>query len=62
MARIGLMSGLPHFLLETLAFGSLLLVILYQMSSRGDVRTILPIVGLYAFAGYRLMPALKRRA
>lgn len=59
MAAIGILSVLPHFLLETLAFGSLLIVILYQMSFGSDVRTILPIVGLYAFAGYRLMPALK---
>ncbi|MCI0577822.1 MAG: ABC transporter ATP-binding protein/permease [Chloroflexi bacterium] len=59
MATNAAISSLPRYLLETLAFGGILLIVLYLMSSRGDVRQIIPIVGLYAFAGYRVMPAFK---
>jgi ABC-type bacteriocin/lantibiotic exporter with double-glycine peptidase domain len=51
---------LPRFFLEIIAFGGLLLVGLYLMSQEEDVQTILPIIALYAFAGYRLMPALQQ--
>ncbi len=59
MATMALVKGLPRYVLETLAFGSILLVVLYLMVVKGDVRQIIPVVGLYAFAGYRLMPAFK---
>lgn len=51
---------LPRFFLEIIAFGGLLLVVLYLMSQEENVQTILPIIALYAFAGYRLMPALQQ--
>ncbi|MCI0562160.1 MAG: ABC transporter ATP-binding protein/permease [Nitrososphaera sp.] len=59
MITRGLVQGLPRYALETLSFGSLLLIVLYLMALRGDVRQIIPIVGVYAFAGYRLMPSFK---
>jgi len=36
----------------------MLLVILYLMAKSGSFASALPIISLYAFAGYRLMPAL----
>ena len=51
---------LPRFALEAIAFGGLLLIILYLLSINGDFATALPILTLYAFAGYRLMPALQQ--
>lgn len=53
---IGLM---PRFSLETIAFGGLLFVILYLMANDGDLSSALPLISLYAFAGYRLIPALQ---
>lgn len=52
-------STLPRFMFEAIAFGGLMLVILYLMSSKGNFSNSIPIVTLYAFAGYRLMPALQ---
>ena len=51
---------LPRFILEAIAFGGILLIILYVMSKTGNFNNALPIISLYAFAGYRLMPALQQ--
>lgn len=59
-ASAAVIAQMPRFILEAVAFGGLLLVILYLMSSRGDFSTALPVISLYAFAGYRLMPALQQ--
>ena len=53
------LSQLPRFALEVIAFGGMLLVILYLMLKSGSVVNIIPIIALYTFAGYRLMPALQ---
>jgi len=36
-----------------------LLVILYLLKTRGGLQEALPVLAVYAFAGYRLMPALQ---
>lgn len=55
----GLMAQLPSFAMQGLLFGGMLLVLLYLMSSHGGFQEALPVVALYAFAGYRLMPAMQ---
>lgn len=50
---------LPRYLLETIAFGGILVMTMYLVSVRNDVQTVLPMISLYALAGYRLMPALQ---
>lgn len=50
---------LPRFALEAIAFGGLLLVMLYLMGEGSGAENALPVVALYAFAGYRLMPAVQ---
>ena len=59
-ASAAVISSLPRFFLEAIAFGGVLLIILYLMGQTGDFKSILPIVSLYVFAGYRLMPALQQ--
>lgn len=54
-----IISLLPRFALEAVAFGGMLLVVLYFMKQSGTFTDILPLIALYAFAGYRLMPALQ---
>ena len=51
---------LPRFFLEALVFGGMLLVILSLMKNENSFIDILPIISLYAFAGYRLMPAIQQ--
>ena len=55
-----IVSQIPRFFLEAIAFGGILLIILFIMSQTGSIISALPILGLYVFAGYRLMPALQR--
>ncbi len=51
---------LPRFALEAVAFGGMLLVVLYLMNKSGSFSAAVPIIALYAFAGYRLMPAVQQ--
>lgn len=59
-ALSAVISQLPRFALEAIGFGGMLLVMLYLMLNRGGFEAALPIVALYAFAGYRLLPALQQ--
>lgn len=59
-ATAQVIAQLPRFALEAIAFGGMLLAILYLMAKSGSFAGALPIIALYAFAGYRLMPALQQ--
>lgn len=59
-ASAEIISQLPRFLLEAIAFGGILLIILYIMSQTGNFSNALPIISLYVFVGYRLMPSLQQ--
>ena len=53
-------SQFPRFIIEVIFFGSILLMMFYIMSQTGSLNAALPIIILYAFASYRLMPALQQ--
>lgn len=55
-----IISQLPRFAIEAVAFGGLLIVVIYLMQDDKNFDNIIPIISLYAFAGYRLMPALQQ--
>ena len=59
-ASASVIGLLPRFILEAIAFGGILLVILYLISKTGTFNDALPILSLYVYAGYRLMPALQQ--
>lgn len=50
---------MPRYAMEIISFGGMLLVVLYLMRTAQGLQGALPIIALYAFAGYRLMPALQ---
>lgn len=54
-----IIRGLPRFVIEAVAFGGMILVLLYLMQRGGGLQGALPVAALYALAGYRLMPALQ---
>jgi ATP-binding cassette, subfamily B, bacterial PglK len=54
------LNQVPRFALEAVAFGGMLLIVLFFMTTTGDITKVLPIIALYAFAGYRLIPALQK--
>ena len=57
-ARI--ISLVPRFGIESVAFGGIMLVVLYLLTKSGNFSQVLPIISLYVFAGYRLMPAMQQ--
>jgi len=52
-------AQLPKYLLEIVTFGSLLAISLYLLTSEADSSQLLPIIGLFVIAGYRMMPAMQ---
>ena len=58
-ASSSVISQLPRFALEAIAFGGIMLMMLYLMKQTGGIVNALPIISLYVFAGYRLMPAMQ---
>ncbi len=50
---------LPRYLLETVAFGGIISIILILLSNDVLISEIIPVLSLYAVAGYRLLPAVQ---
>jgi ABC-type multidrug transport system fused ATPase/permease subunit len=58
-ARHQVMATLPKYILESIGFVGIVLIVLLLLM-RGEAQlTAVPLVAVYAFAGYRLMPALQ---
>lgn len=54
-------SQLPRFVMELVAFGSVILLILYLLAAhKGNLGTILPLLSVYALAGFKLLPAFQQ--
>jgi len=58
--RANVITQLPRYFLEAIIFGGVLIILLYLMMKTGSFNNSLPIISLYVFAGYRLMPALQQ--
>jgi ABC-type multidrug transport system fused ATPase/permease subunit len=59
-AQGAVISEAPRYLLEAMALGAMLVLILYLLfSGSGTLVDILPTLGIFAFAGMRLFPALQ---
>ena len=51
----------PNFFMQALAFGGILAVALVLLASgNGELEEVLPVLGVFAFAGQRLLPALQQ--
>jgi ABC-type multidrug transport system fused ATPase/permease subunit len=53
-------NGLPKYLLEFIAFGCIIGMILFTIERGSRVEEFLPILALYAFGAYRLLPAFQK--
>jgi ABC-type multidrug transport system fused ATPase/permease subunit len=59
-AKGAVISEAPRYVLEAMALGAMLVLILYLLfSGTGTLVDILPTLGIFAFAGMRLFPALQ---
>jgi ATP-binding cassette, subfamily B, bacterial PglK len=54
------MSLVPRYAIESVAFGSMILLVMYLLATHRDFKDALPLMALYAFTGYRLIPAFQQ--
>ncbi|MEC9483019.1 MAG: ABC transporter ATP-binding protein [Halomonas sp.] len=55
------MSQVPRYAMELVAFGSVIFLVLYLLSAhQGNLGTILPVLSIYALAGFKLLPAFQQ--
>lgn len=59
LASRNVYAVLPKYIIEALAMGSLLAVLVLLLVTGRSVSFIIPIMGTFAFAGYRMMPAFR---
>ena len=59
-ASMSILGELPRFFIEAVAFGGMLLLVLYIISQNGIFVDAIPLISVYAFAGYRLIPSIQR--
>lgn len=50
---------IPRYVMEIIAFGGIIIVIIYLLATGKGFQEFLPLIGLYVFATYRLMPSLQ---
>jgi ABC-type multidrug transport system fused ATPase/permease subunit len=53
-------NEMPRFLIETIAMGGMVSVILIMISSGLKIEEFLPVLTIYAFGAYRLLPLLQK--
>ncbi len=55
------LSQTPRYFMELLAFGAMIGLVLVLLTTRdGDLSQVLPILAVYALAGFKLLPALQQ--
>ncbi len=59
-AALTAMSRIPKFAIEVIAFGGVLGAALSLYAAGGGISGTLPFMALYAFAGYRMLPAVQQ--
>ena len=51
----------PRYFMELLAFGAMIALVLYLLvSQNGELGAVLPIIAIYALAGFKLLPAFQQ--
>ena len=58
--KFAVISIMPRFLFEFLAVFAIMSLTIFFISEGKSYETILPLIGLFAMAGYRLMPSVTR--
>lgn len=53
-------SLIPRYAVESLAFGAIILVVLYLLATHENFNEAIPLLVLYAFTAYRLLPAFQQ--
>lgn len=55
------LSNAPRYLMELVAFGAVIMLVLYLLvAHQGNLGSILPILSVYAMAGFKMLPAFQQ--
>lgn len=58
-SHVGIISIIPGFAIQVIAFGGILFVLMYLLiSQEGNLLEVIPIMGMFAFCALRLLPTL----
>jgi len=60
LARVATIAAFPYYILETLALAGMVAVVVVHARSSGGVAAALPVSGLLAMGGYKLLPAFQQ--
>lgn len=58
-AKSTTISQVPKFVLETVAFSLLISIMLVMLFTLKDMAVIIPLLGVYAFSAYKVVPAIQ---
>ena len=56
----GVVGLIPRYFIEGISFGAMIILVLVLIERGNNLEKIIPIIALYAFAGYRLLPGLQQ--
>jgi len=56
-ATIDTLSQVPMYVVEAVSYAGLIIICLVLLARFGDIARVLPALGLYSFAAYRMLPA-----
>ncbi len=59
-ASMKVLAQLPRYGIEAIGFGGMILFTLYYLLQSNSFSNALPLIALYAFGGYRILPALQQ--
>lgn len=59
-AFIALSGDLPRFVIESISFGAILILALVLLTTQDDIKSVVPILSIYALAGYKLLPTMQQ--
>ena len=54
-----LVGQMPRYFIETIAFGGIVTLVLYFITTTGNANEVIPMISFFVFATYRLIPALQ---
>lgn len=58
-AWLQVVGRVPKYLMEFVAFGGVISLVLFLILVEANIAQAIPLIGVFAFAGYRLIPALQ---
>ncbi|WP_424686284.1 MAG: ABC transporter ATP-binding protein [Halarcobacter ebronensis] len=60
MAHNAILGLIPKYMMEILAFGGIILSVVYLLLINKPIQNYIPIMSVFIFAGYRMMPAMQQ--